>query len=50
MQLMKLDSKYYMVLLTIVIILILYNIMSLFKDIFRKQYNKLGSIVDTINE
>lgn len=50
MKLINLESTYYFILLAIVVILILYNGLSLFKELFRAQYNKLGSIYDTINE
>lgn len=49
MNLSKIESKYY-ILLVIVIILILFNITTLFKELFRKQYNKLDSIYDTMKE
>lgn len=44
------QSKSYLILLVFVIILILYNGMYLFKELFRKNYNKLESIYDTVNE
>ena len=46
----KNESKYYLVLLVIVVILILCNGIYLFKELFRKQYNKLESIYDTMKE
>ena len=49
MQLMNSGLTYYF-LLAIVIILILYNGNSLFKELFRREYNKLSSIHATITE
>ena len=43
-------SKSYLLLLVFVILLILYNGMYLFKELFRKHYNKLESIYDTMKE
>ena len=50
MKSIKLESKHYYFLLAIVILLILYNGANLFKELFRKQYNKLGTIYDTVLE